>query len=113
MTSILRAPLLHPAPRDTSTGVTRINEFRALPDRREELRVALASVLAEMRRADGCISCRLLESESDPFRFVVFEVWRDRPAHEDAVSRIPREAMLRTMTLLAEVPHGDYFVERS
>jgi quinol monooxygenase YgiN len=91
-------------------SVVRINEFEALEHREGELRSVLQSILPIIRRATGCLSCQLLESAEDPRRFVVLETWTTREAHREAASHIPGDILRRTMTLVAEVPRGTYYL---
>jgi len=81
-------------------SVVRINEFRALVGRRDDLRDALNAVLPSIREAAGCIACQLLESQDDPLKFVVLEVWTTRAAHAEGVRDIPGDTLRRTMTLV-------------
>lgn len=94
-------------------SVVRINEFRALDGRRDDLREALSAILPSIREAAGCIACQLLESQDDPQKFVVLEVWTTRQAHTEAALDIPAERLRRTMTLVADVPRGEFFLEAS
>ena len=97
---------------DTGTGVTFVQEFHARVDRGEELRATLTSLVPIIRHAAGCRSCQLLQSEDEPLRFVVFAIWDSRKAQEEAVHRLPTEALRRAMTLVAEVPRGGVWAER-
>jgi len=94
-------------------NVVRINEFCVLKDRRDEFLIALRSVLPLIRRADGCLSCQLLESESDPQHLVILEVWTTHDAHKAAAQAIPSDLLRRTMPMLSDVPSGTYFSEVS
>jgi Antibiotic biosynthesis monooxygenase len=94
-------------------SVVRINEFEALAGRRDELRTALHSILPTIRGALGCVSCQLLESEEDAQRFVILEVWTTREAHSEAAGKIPEDMLRRTMTLVADVPRGGYYLDPS
>ena len=64
-----------------------------------------------MRASEGCLSCQLFESESDPQKFVVIEAWCSRDAHQAAASRISGDALRRAMTLVADLPRAGYYVE--
>lgn len=93
-------------------SVTLINEFRAAEGRSDDLRGALSALLPKIRVGQGCESVHLLENETDPTRFVVIEVWRDRESHRVAASDLPAASLQRIMVLLAEMPSGNYYVER-
>jgi quinol monooxygenase YgiN len=96
---------------EASVSVVRINEFQATESRRDELRAVLQSILSTVRAADGCLSCQLLESESDPQKFVVIESWCSRDAHQAAASRLSGDELRRAMTLVADLPRAGYYVE--
>jgi quinol monooxygenase YgiN len=53
----------------------------------------------------------LLESESDPQKFVVIESWCSRDAHQAAASRLSGDELRRAMTLVADLPRAGYYVE--
>ena len=93
-------------------SVTRLDDFRAIAGRGEELRESLAELLPARRARDGCLSIRLLEHETDPAHYTVVEVWSDRASHEAAAAEMPPAARRRIMTLLAEMPTGGYYRER-
>lgn len=94
-------------------GVVRINEFRSIEGRHEDLRRALSALLAIIRASAGCTSVRLLESENEPEHMVIVEEWRDRDSHRTAAASIEPDAMHRVMVLLAELPTGGYYIERA
>jgi quinol monooxygenase YgiN len=94
-------------------SVVRINEFDALADRRDDLRAVLSGILPTIREAEGCLSCLLLESEDAPGHFVIIEVWETRDHHGAAVSRIPTDTLRKTMTMLADVPKGGFYLDRT
>jgi quinol monooxygenase YgiN len=83
--------------------------FEALVDQRDELLAVLRSLVPAIRASAGCVSCQLLASDADPRQFVITEVWESREAHKEAVARIPAEALRHTMTLLTDVPKGDFY----
>lgn len=92
-------------------SLVRINQFDALPGRRDTLRETLATLLPSIRDAAGCLSVRLLESEDTPGRFVIVEEWATRADHGMAASRIPTDVLHKTMTMLADLPSGGFFIE--
>lgn len=94
-------------------SVTRINEFRAIDGRQDELRLALTNLLPSIRASEGCLSVHLLQSESDPTRVVVVEVWRDHSTHQAAARAIPQTSLHKVMPLLATLPLGGYYSEYS
>ena len=93
-------------------SLVRINQFDARPDHRDALRETLASLLPTIRDAAGCLSVQLLESEDVPGRFVILEAWATRADQDLAASRIPTDVLHKTMTMLADLPSGGFFLER-
>ena len=90
-------------------SVTRINEFQAIEGKGDELRDLMRSFLPGIESAQGCRSCRLLQSVDDPQRIVILEVWEDVGAHQAATQAIPAAALQQAMELLAGPPKGEYF----
>jgi quinol monooxygenase YgiN len=89
--------------------VIRIDEFRSIADRHEELRRALEDILSTVRTSDGCASVDVFQSQTEPERVVVVERWRDQESHQKAMSSIHASALHRVMSLLAEMPAGAYY----
>jgi quinol monooxygenase YgiN len=90
-------------------AIVRINEFRALDGRAEELHGLLARALPAIESSAGCRSARLLRSADDAARFVVIEEWDSVAAHRDSLRSIPPEALADALQLLSEPPAGRYF----
>ena len=89
--------------------ITRINEFKAKAGQGEALRSHLNAFVATIEASAGCQACQLLQSESDPTRIVVIEVWDSIEAHQAAVKNIPPDAIEQAMKLLDGTPKGEYF----
>ena len=100
-------------PPDSASAVTFLQEFDARPDRIDELRTILTSITGTLRNAAECRSCHLLQSEDDPHRFIVLAVWDSRCAQEQALHRIPSEGLRKAMTLVADLPLGGVWAERT
>jgi quinol monooxygenase YgiN len=94
-------------------SVTRIGEFQALEGKAERLRALLAAALPAIRSSKGCRSCQLLQSQSDPARILVIEVWDSIETHDTSVKSIPAEAVEKTRSLLATAPRAGYFTEQA
>ena len=92
-------------------SVVRIDEVRAAANRQDDLRVALAEILAAVRTADGCDSVQVFQSATEPERIVVVERWRDRDSHQTAMASVRPAALHRVMALLAEMPEGEYYAQ--
>lgn len=93
----------------TSKAITRINEFRAPPDKATALRNFLTSVIALILDAPGCRSCQLLRHHEDPTRFAIIETWDSVAAHQASVSRMPPSLLQQAQTLFAELARGAYY----
>ena len=92
-------------------SVTRINDFRAKEGKADALRALLAQVIPGIASSRGCVSCKLLQSQDNPARFVVLEVWDSIVSHKAAVKDIPPDAFATVMELLDGRPSGEYFHE--
>ena len=92
-------------------GITRINDFRAKEDKADELRAFLGQVIPTVASSRGCLSCKLLQSQDNPTRFVMVEVWDSIESHNAAVKAISPEVITTVMELLDGRPSGEYFHE--
>jgi quinol monooxygenase YgiN len=54
---------------------------------------------------------KLLQSQDNPARFVVLEVWDSIESHKSAVKDIPPDAFATVTELLDGRPSGEYFKE--
>ena len=92
-------------------SVTRINDFRAREDKADALRALLTQIIPSIASLKGCLSCKLLQSQDAPSRFIVLEVWDSVDSHKAAVKDIPPEMFMTVMKLLEGRPSGEYFHE--
>ena len=90
-------------------SITRINEFQAQEGKGEALRDLIHSFVPMIESSDGCYSCQVLQSQEDPTRIVVIEVWDSTEAHQASMKNIPPGALQEAMTLLAGPPKGGYY----
>jgi quinol monooxygenase YgiN len=90
-------------------SVTRINEFQAREGEAEALSELIRSFLPRIEGSAGCRSCQLLQSQENPARLVVIEVWDNVAAHQASVQSVPPETFQEAMKLLAGPPSGEYF----
>ena len=94
-------------------SVTRINDFRAKEGKADALGTFLGQVIPSIASSKGCLSCKLLQSQGSPSRFVVLEVWDSVESHKAAVKDIPPEMLVTVMELLDGRPSGEYFHDQS
>ena len=90
-------------------SITRINEFQAQEGKGEALRDLIQSFVPMIESSDGCQSCQLLQSQEDPTRIVVIEIWDSTEAHQASMKNIPPGALQEAMKLLAGPPKGGYY----
>lgn len=90
-------------------SISRIGDMQAKPGRAEELRDFLISILPMIRSAEGCESVQLYQSEENPSKFIMIEVWESMDSHQASVKNIPAEKLGEIRPLLATSPSGGYF----
>jgi heme oxygenase (mycobilin-producing) len=89
--------------------ISRIGEVQARPELIEELREFLISIMPGIKSSEGCESVQLYQSEEDPSKFLIIEVWANVEAHQASVRNIPPEKLGEIRPLLATSPSGSYF----
>jgi heme oxygenase (mycobilin-producing) len=90
-------------------SVARIGEFKAAPQSVEELRAFLTSIVPIIKSSQGCDSVQLYQSQEDPTRFNMFEIWDSVESHQASVKNIPPEKLAEIRPLLASAPSGSYY----
>jgi quinol monooxygenase YgiN len=90
-------------------SITRVNHFEAKPDHEAELFLFMQDVVAEVRRAEGCINCQLLKGAENSAQLVVIEEWVSIAHHQAAASIIPKERIEKAMVFFAKPPFGVYY----
>jgi quinol monooxygenase YgiN len=90
-------------------SITRIGEFQANPESIEALRDFLTSIMPMIRSSQGCESVTMYQSQADPTKFTMIEVWDSVESHQASVKNIPPEMLTEIRPLLASVPRGDYY----
>lgn len=90
-------------------SIYRIGETQAKPDTVDELRDFLMSIMPGIRASAGCEAVQLYQSQADPTRFTMIEVWDSVESHQASVKEIPPELIAKIRPLLASVPSGSYF----
>ena len=62
-------------------SISRIGEVQAKPELVNELREFLFSIIPGIQASEGCESVQLYQSEDDPSRFLMIEVWDSVESH--------------------------------
>ncbi|HLF75097.1 MAG TPA: antibiotic biosynthesis monooxygenase family protein [Anaerolineales bacterium] len=89
--------------------ITRIGETQAKPETVEALRDFLLSILPVIKSSQGYQSVQLYQSQDDPAKFIVIEVWDSIESHQASVKNIPAEKLAEIRRLLASAPSGGYY----
>lgn len=90
-------------------SIYRIGETQAKPDLIRELRDFLISIMPMIKSSQGCESVQLFQSDEDPTKFTMIEVWDSVESHRASVRNIPPEKIAEIRPLLASAPGGGYF----
>lgn len=90
-------------------SVTRIGEFQAKEGLAEDLRDFLLSIMPMIKSSEGCESIQLCQSQEDPSKFMMVEVWDNVESHQASVKNISPEKLGEIQPLLAASPSGSYF----
>ena len=90
-------------------SIYRIGEVSAKEESIEALREFLLSIMPGIQASKGCESVQLYQSEDEPYRFLMIEVWDSTESHQASVKNIPPEKLGEIRPLLAASPSGSYF----
>jgi quinol monooxygenase YgiN len=90
-------------------SISRIGEVQAKPEMFEELRNFLLSIMPGIKSSEGCESVTLYQSQDDPTKFMMIEVWDSVESHQASVKNIPPEKLGEIRPLLATSPSGSYY----
>jgi quinol monooxygenase YgiN len=90
-------------------SITRIGETQAKEGLTEALRDFLLSILPMIKSSEGCETVQLYQSQDDPSKFMIIEVWDTVESHQASVKNIPPEKLGEIRPLLAGSPGGSYF----
>jgi quinol monooxygenase YgiN len=58
--------------------------------------------------SQGCESVTLYQSQDDPTKFTMIEIWDSVESHQASVKNIPSEKLAEIRPLLASTPSGSY-----
>jgi len=62
--------------------------IRGLPEKADELRKSLLTLVKLTRNENGCLSCEMIENGYDSTEFTLIEKWSDEEAHNAHFSTI-------------------------
>ena len=66
-------------------SVARIGESQAKPETSEALRDFLLSIMPGIKSSQGCESVTLYQSQDDPTKFTMIEIWDSIESHQASV----------------------------
>ena len=89
-------------------SVARIGETQPKPETAEALRDFLISIMTGIKSSLGCESVTLYQSQDDPTKFTMIEIWNSVESHQASVRNIPPETLAEIRPLLASPPRGEY-----
>jgi quinol monooxygenase YgiN len=89
--------------------ISRIGEVQAKEEVVDELREFLISIMPGIKASEGCKSVQLYQSQDDPSKFMMIEVWDSVDSHRASVKKIPSEKLGEIRPLLATLPSGSYY----
>lgn len=90
-------------------SISRIGEVRAKNVQIEELRDFLMSIMRMIKSSEGCEAVQLYQSQDDPSKFIMIEIWDSLESHQASVKNIPSEKLGEIQSLLASSPSGSYY----
>ena len=90
-------------------AIARIGETQARPETIEALRDFLISIMPGIKSSLGCESVTLHQSQHDPTKFIMIEIWDSIESHQASVKNIPPEMLAEIKPLLAASPSGGYY----
>jgi quinol monooxygenase YgiN len=95
--------------KENGMSIFRIGETQAKEGQIQALRDFLVSIMPIIQSSRGCESCQLYQSQDDPAKFLMVEVWDSIESHQASVKNIPPEKINEIRPLLAGSPGGGYF----
>ena len=90
-------------------SITRINHFEAKENCVDALFTFMSRVVAIIQKADGCLSCRLLQGAENKSQLVIIEEWVSIAHHQAAASIIPATEIAQASALFSNPPFGIYY----
>jgi len=90
-------------------SISRIGETQAKPELIEELHDFLISIMPLIQSSPGCEAVQLYQSQDEPTKFLMIEVWDSVESHRASVKNIPSDLLAKIQPMLASPPSGNYF----
>lgn len=91
-------------------SVAVVLELQAQPDKLEELKATMKSLLPDTRAYDGCKGVTVHQDQDDPTRILVLETWISRPQYKKYFAwRTETGALAAVVALSAAPPSVRYF----
>jgi quinol monooxygenase YgiN len=90
-------------------SIAQMGETHARPETIADLRDFLISIIAGIKSSQGCESVMLYQSQDDPTKFTMIEIWDSVESHKASVKNIPPEKLAEIRPLLASAPSGHYY----
>jgi len=91
-------------------SIARIGECRAKEGQAEEVAEFIQSVIVPgVLSSTGCQSCEAWQSDDEPTRFTIIEIWDSVEAHQNAVMQIDPADIARFREIVAEMTSAGYF----
>ena len=90
-------------------SIARIGEFCGKPGQIDELKDFLFSILPLIKSSPGFEAVQLFQSQDDPVRFPMIEIWDSIESHQASVKVIPTEKLAEIRPLLGSAPVGSYY----
>ena len=90
-------------------SIARIGEFTGKPGQVDELKEFLFSIIPLIRTAQGCESVQMYQSQEDPAKFTMIEIWDSIESHQASAKNIPPDKLAEIRPLLGSAPHGSYY----
>jgi quinol monooxygenase YgiN len=94
-------------------SIARIGEMKARAGEEEALQTFIDTVIVPgVTASPGCEACHVYQSQEEPTRFLIIELWESIEAHKGAVREISAEEINTVKKLLADMPSGAYYTVR-
>lgn len=94
-------------------SIHRIGEFQSHSKSINEMHSFLLSIMPIIKSSPGCESVQLYQSQDNPTKFTMIEVWDSMESHQASVRNIPSELLAQIRPLLASTPSGGYYLQLS